>query len=81
MWIIKYFLKIRKINYQRNAIVVLDNASYHSSKNTRDKLVDLCFNAKYLPPYSPTFVLVEQLFKLIKSKIRSTESRFEIKLS
>ena len=49
---------------------MLDNASYHSSKNTKERLVNLEFNTKFLPPYYPNLAPVEQFFKLLKSKIR-----------
>ena len=41
---------------------MLDNASYHSSKNTKERLVNLEFNTKFLPPYSHNLAPVEQLF-------------------
>ena len=74
LWILKFFLKMRKIDYENNAIIMLDNAPYHSSKETKDAINKLLLNVYFLPPYSPILAPVEQFFKLIKSKVRSAEN-------
>ena len=68
----KVFTKFHKKKEIYNGIVLMfDNAFYYSSKNIKERLVNLEFNTKFLPPYSLNLALVEQLFKLLKSKIRS----------
>ena len=69
--VIKYFLKIRKINALEDSIIMLDNASYHTSSITKEVMENIGINIFFLPPYSPVLAPVEQFFKLSKSKIRS----------
>ena len=71
LWIVNYFLELRKLNWKDKSVIVIDNAPYHWSSRTTDKMIGLDLNIKYLPPYSPMLAPVEGLFKLIKSKIRS----------
>ena len=81
IWIVKFLLNFRKKEINNGIVLMLDNASYHSSKNTKERLVNLEFNTKFLPPYSPNLAPVEQFFKLLKSKIRSYDFDNTIKLS
>ena len=71
LWIIKYFLKLRKIDTFEDSVIMLDNASYHSSSITKEAIKKLGMNVCFLPPYSPVLAPVEQFFKLLKAKIRS----------
>ena len=59
---------------------MLDNASFHTSKDTKEKLINLGLNAKFLPPYSPILAPVEQFFKLLKSEIESYNFENRVKL-
>ena len=54
---------------------MLDNASYHKSKNIEDKLNEIKVYVWYLPPYTPQFQPVEYFFGITRSKLR------ELKLS
>ena len=71
LWIINYFLKLRNLNWDNKSVIILDNAPYHWSKSTINRMSSLHLNIEFLPPYSPMLAPVEGLFKLIKSKIRS----------
>ena len=53
---------------KKNPILLLDNASYHTSRETKLSINELGFEAWYLPPYSPVLAPVEQYFKQIKTK-------------
>ena len=70
--ITKYFLKLRKIDVFEDSVIGLDNASYHSSSQTKEAMKRLGMNIRFLPPYSPALAPVEQLFKLAKVKIKSS---------
>ena len=71
LWIVRYFLDLMDLNTPDKTIILLDNAAYHRSYETKEKLKELNLNTIFLPPYSPVFAQVEQYFKQIKSKIRS----------
>ena len=81
LWIVKHLLKTRKLDINKDVTLVLDNASYHSLNYTKERLADHGFNTKFLLSYSPSLAPVEQLFKIIKSKIRAFEIKREIKLN
>ena len=69
--ILNYFLELRSLNSPNKTVVILDNAAYHSSKDTKDKMKNMNYNFMFLPPYSPILAPVEQYFKQIKAKMRS----------
>ena len=72
LWIIKYFLELRKIDVISKSIIMLDNAPYHWSKRTKEIMQKLELNISFLPPYSPILTPVEQFFKIVKTKVRWT---------
>ena len=63
LWILKYFLKMRNLYDNDKSVVILDNASYHTSKQKIRIFKYLCLNVQILPPYSPTLDPVEVFFK------------------
>ena len=72
--IIKYWCRSNNIDIKEKIIVVLDNASYHSWKQTVEFLQANKIKTHFLPPYSPTLAPVEILFKYLKSNIRKQSS-------
>ena len=60
---------MRKIDYENNAIIMLDNAPYHSSKETKDAINKLMVNVYFLPPYSSILAPVEQFFNWLNLKL------------
>ena len=64
LWILKYFLKLRRINYEDNVKIMLYNAPYHSSIATKEIIKKLRLSFFFLPPYSPALAPVEQFLKL-----------------
>ena len=51
-------------------IVVMDNVRFHSSPIVREELVVLGLESKYLPPYSPFFNPIENLFQKWKNFVK-----------
>jgi len=49
--------------------IILDNASYHYSKEVREYLEDKKIKLVFLPPYSPNLNLIERLWKFFKKKV------------
>ena len=70
--ILKYFLKLRKLDMYGDSVIMLDNASYHTAFDTQDIMKKLGMKVCFLPPYSPVLAPVEQFFKLSKARIKST---------
>ena len=80
IWIVVHLLNSRRNIINKDALLMLDNASYHTSKDTKEKLINLGLNVNFLSPYSPILAPVEQFFKLLKSKIKSYNFENRIKL-
>ena len=51
--------------------IILDNARYQKCKFVQSKAKELGINLLYIPPYSPNLNLIERLWKLVKSKLRT----------
>ena len=50
-------------------MLLLDNATHHKSKETKEKYLDLKLSVTFLPPYSPALSPVEIFFKQVKSRV------------
>lgn len=51
-----------------NAVVVVDNAAFHKSKETEQIIKETGATLLFLPPYSPHLMPIEQTFGTIKKK-------------
>lgn len=49
-----------------NATVIMDNAAFHKTAETRKIFNESIFDLLYLPPYSPDFNPIEQDFAILK---------------
>jgi transposase len=56
-------------------IVVLDNLSSHKVAGVREAIEAVGAQVAYLPPYSPDFNPIEQVFAKLKSLVRSAKQR------
>ena len=61
--ILNYFLELRTLNSSEKTLIMVDNAAYHSSRDTKDKMKNMNFDFMFLPPYSSILAPVEQYFK------------------
>jgi hypothetical protein len=71
---VKQCLKKRNIG-GKNVTITLDNASIHLTKLIKKTATNFDFRIMYLPPYTPMLAPVEQVFEIIKSKIRASNRR------
>ena len=51
-----------------NATLILDNAAFHKTSETRRIIDDSPFHLLYLPPYSPDFNPIEKSFAILKKR-------------
>lgn len=56
-------------------IVVLDNLSVHKGSETEQLIRDVGAKLLFLPPYSPDFNPIEQVFSKLKALARAAEKR------
>ena len=56
-------------------IVVMDNLSSHKVAGVRTALEGTGAALRYLPPYSPDFNPIEQVFAKLKTLLRTTQAR------
>jgi transposase len=56
-------------------IVIMDNLSSHKVKGVREAIEAAGAKLQFLPPYSPDFNPIEQVFAKLKQLIRSAEER------
>lgn len=58
-------------------IVVMDNASFHKSAETREIIEEAGCKLLYLPPYSPDLNPIEHFWANLKKKMRSVMRKFD----
>lgn len=59
------------------SIVVMDNLSAHKSPRIAQLLREAGSELRYLPPYSPDFNPIEQMWSKVKSHLRKVKARTE----
>ncbi|WP_375333162.1 MULTISPECIES: IS630 family transposase [unclassified Candidatus Tisiphia] len=76
-WVEKFLIKELKAGQ----VVVVDNASFHKSKKTKELIESVGCKIIFLPPYSPDLNPIEKFWanmkKWIKNKITETSKLFE----
>lgn len=60
---------VRDANRDRPIIMILDNASNHHSTLVTEKARELDITLVFLPPYSPKYNPIEQIWKTVKREI------------
>lgn len=68
--IIGYF-KYALPKIKSNTVIVLDNASFHKSKELKDLFEQYNVKLEFLPPYSPELNPIEKLWGLVKRTLRN----------
>lgn len=70
------FLKMILIpNLTPGKIVVLDNVPFHKCAAVQDALEEAGIRCVYLPPYSPDFSPVEEMWSKVKANLRHLAAR------
>lgn len=70
MWIEKKVLPLMNHFPGPRSVLVMDNASFHHSKEIKDLVEGRGVVLQYLPPYSPDFNPIEAFFGHLKKQIR-----------
>lgn len=65
-----YLAKILLPTLEKGNIIIMDNASYHKSKETREIIEEKGCQLIYLPPYSPDLNKIENYWAIIKKKVK-----------
>ena len=63
--------------HNRNSVVVMDNCSIHHVPEVIELIRSVGAIVVFLPPYSPDFTPIEEMFSKIKSFLRQHEAVFE----
>lgn len=56
---------------EKGMTIIMDNASFHKGKETREIIENAGLKLKFLPPYSPDFNPIEQTWHQLKAARRS----------
>ena len=68
--VIAFLHQIRKYHKDGRRIhIILDNVSYHKSKEVKEAAKQLKFDLHYLPPYSPNLNPIERLWKMMHEQV------------
>ena len=58
-----------------HSVILMDNASFHKGKKTRELIENAGCKLLYLPPYSPDFNPIENVWAVIKSYYKTFKQR------
>lgn len=67
--VVEFLQKLREIYFDKDIVVVLDNAMYNHAKYTTTYAEWYNIELLFLPPYSPNLNLIERLWKFTKKKL------------
>lgn len=62
---------------KKGQIVVMDNATFHKSKFTKELIESVGCRLLYQPPYSPDLNPIEQQWAVLKRKFRKHKHKFK----
>ena len=72
-WLQKFLVPELK----KGQVIIMDNASFHKSIQTKDIIKNAGCELIFLPPYSPDLNPIEKVWAHIKSKIKSISNKFK----
>ena len=60
---------MKKLDLPINTIILIDNVRFHHSKEVKSYAKTKNWDLLYIPPYSPWFNPIENIFSLVKNKL------------
>lgn len=70
-----YVREILAPQLRRGDVVVMDNLTPHKAQGVREAIESAGAELRYLPPYSPDFNPIENMWSKVKGKLRSIAAR------
>jgi transposase len=67
-------------NVQPGSSIVMDNIAFHRNVEVRKAIQSAGLNVVYIPPYSPDFNPIEQVFSWLKRRLRASGDHLDIKV-
>jgi transposase len=64
------------LHLRKGDVVIMDNASFHKSKRTKELIERAGCKLLFLPAYSPDFNPIEKFWGTLKSRIRTVVKLF-----
>ena len=61
---------MKKLDLPINTIILIDNVRFHHSKEIKSYAKTKNWDLLYIPPYSPWFNPIENIFSMVKNKYR-----------
>ena len=61
----------------KNCIIIMDNASFHKSEDTRKIIKENGHQLLFLPPYSPDLNPIENYWAILKGKLKKIVANFQ----
>jgi transposase len=65
---------LKTLDLPKNTIILLDNVSFHHSKEVINYIKSKMWNLLFIPPYSPNFNPIENIFSYVKSYYRKNKN-------
>lgn len=72
-WVEHFLIK----ELQPNQVVIMDNASFHKSRRTRELIESVDCRVIFLPPYSPDLNPIEKFWANMKRWIKDRITEFD----
>ena len=72
---LSYVREVLVPQLRRGDLVVMDNLSPHKASGVREAIESVGAGLRYLPPYSPDFNPIENMWSKVKGRLRSLATR------
>lgn len=72
------YLKNKLLPQLKGKYILMDNIAFHKSQKIQELIKNSSNKILFIPPYSPDFNPIENVFHIVKSKIRSNKKEINI---